>query len=117
MSVGSAAPTYMAGSSPTVVLYGTEMWKRRWIDWEIDMTLRKEHALLGIILSANRPNLNGVYTVPDRLHDNIVSDYAHLIRWAEEPAELRAAISIARERAHSTAKIVNSRARLERSRP
>ena len=39
---------HITGSSITVVLCGAESRKRRWIDWEIDMTLNKRHALLGI---------------------------------------------------------------------
>jgi hypothetical protein len=41
---------HITGSSVTVVLCGAETWKRRWVDWEIQMTLNKRHALLGICL-------------------------------------------------------------------
>lgn len=108
---------HITGSSITVVLCGDETWKRRWVDWEIHMTLNKQHALLGICLPTNPRNVNGKVTVPDRLHANIVSGYAHFIDWTEDPSVLRAAIDTAKEKTRQTRNIDNSAPRMERSRP
>ena len=104
-------------SSTTLVLCGSATWKRRWIDWEIDMTLRKQHALLAIVLPSQPWNSQNSYFWPDRLFDNLQSGYAHWVYWTEDAAVVRLAISTARNRARFTAKIANSRARMERSRP
>lgn len=107
---------HITGSSITVVLCGAETWKRRWVDWEIHMTLNKEHALLGIALPTSDRDQSGNVIVPDRLHANIVTGYAHFIQWIEDPIALRAAIGIAKERACQTGNIDNSAPRMERSR-
>jgi hypothetical protein len=108
---------HITGTSITVVLCGPETWKRRWVDWEIDMTLNKKHALLGIGLPNNPKDVNGKITVPDRLHTNVVSGYAHFIQWTEDPNVLRGAIDVAREKSRLTRNIDNSAPRMERSRP
>ena len=108
---------HITGSSITVVLCGAETWKRRWVDWEIHMTLNKQHALLGICLPTNPKDINGKVTVPARLHANIVSGYAHFIHWTEDPNVLQAAIDAAKEKARWTRNIDNSAPRMERSRP
>jgi len=107
---------HIAGSSVTIVLCGAETWKRRWIDWEIQMTLNKKHALLGICLPTNPKNINGKVTVPHRLYANIVSGYAHFIDWTDDPNVLRAAIDAAKEKARQTRNIDNSAPRMQRSR-
>lgn len=107
---------HITGSSITIVLCGAETWKRRWVDWEIQMTLNKEHALLGICLPTNPKDINGKVTVPNRLHANIVSGYAHFIHWTDDPNVLRAAIDAAKEKARQTRNIDNSLPRMERSR-
>jgi hypothetical protein len=107
---------HITGSSITVVLCGPETWKRRWVDWEIHMTLNKEHALLGTSLPTISKNINGKFIVPDRLHANIVSGYAHFITWTEDAHVMRSAIDSARERARQPRNIDNSAPRMERSR-
>lgn len=108
---------HITGSSITVVLCGAESWKRRWIDWEISMTLNKRHALLGICLPTSQRSANGAVIVPDRLHANIVSGYAHFIQWTEDPQFLSTTINGSLERARQTSKIDNSAPRMERSKP
>ncbi|TAL15975.1 hypothetical protein EPN96_11130 [bacterium] len=105
------------GSSVTIVLCGVETWKRRWVDWEISMTLNKEHALLGIILPAHTKNNEGKIVVPDRLHANIATGYAYWINWTENPSELTTAISVAKDRAKLTRLIDNSLPKMNRSLP
>ena len=107
---------HITGSSVTIVLCGAGTWKRRWVDWEIHMTLNKRHALLGICLPTNPRNADGKVTVPDRLHANIVSGYAHFVHWTEDPKLVRAAIDIAMEKARQASNMDNSAPRMERSR-
>lgn len=108
---------HITGSSATIVLCGAESWKRRWIDWEIDMTLNKRHALLGIGLPTAQRGTNARVIVPDRLHVNVVSGYAHFIQWTEKPQVLTTAINNSIERARQTGKIDNSAARMQKSLP
>lgn len=108
---------HITGSSITVVLCGAETYKRRWVDWEIHMTLNKEHALLGIALPTASRNQAGQIIVPDRLQANIETGYAHWIGWTEDPNGVRAAIDTAKENARQTRNIDNSAPRMQRSRP
>lgn len=107
---------HITGSSITVVLCGAETYKRRWVDWEIHMTLNKEHALLGIALPTAVIGDRGGIIVPDRLDANIKAGYAHWIGWTEDPNALRAAIDAAKEKSRQTRNIDNSWPRMERSR-
>ena len=107
---------HITGSSVTVVLCGPETWKRRWVDWEIHMTLNKEHALLGIVLPTAVTNDRGELIVPDRLLTNINSGFAHWIHWTEDPNALRIAIDAAKQKARQTRNIDNSAPRMVRSR-
>jgi hypothetical protein len=108
---------HITGSSVTIVLCGIETWKRRWVDWEIYMTLNKKHALLGVCLPNTPKDANGKVVVPDRLHANIVTGYAHFIDWTEDPNILRGAMDAANEKARQTRNIDNSAQRMEKSRP
>lgn len=107
---------HITGSSITIVLCGAETWKRRWVDWEIHMTLNKGHALLGVVLPSVSRNAAGQSIVPDRLVTNLNTGFAHWINWTEDAAGLRAAIGEAKNRARFTSKIDNSAPRMERSR-
>lgn len=108
---------HITGSSITIVLCGPESWKRRWIDWEIHMTLNKEHSLLGIALPTAMKDHLGRIIVPDRLHLNISSGFAHLIEWTEDPRSLRLAIDAAHAKGQVAQNIRNSEPRMQRSRP
>lgn len=105
----------ITGSSATVVLCGPNTWKRRWVDWEIQMTLNKQHALLGIILPTNQANASGGYSAPQRLVENLNSGYAHFITWPQSVDALASAINTAKERARATGSIVNARDAMKRS--
>jgi len=77
---------FITGTSITIVICGTDTWKRKCVDWEIYSTLHKDHALLGIALPHVQPvfqNGRQVIIVPNRLHTNIESGYAH---WIDYPA-------------------------------
>lgn len=90
---------FITGTSVTIVLCGVDTWKRKYVDWEIHSTLDKDHALLGVML----PNITGAlqsdgqrrWIVPDRLHTNIQSGYAHFITWPQNSQTLSAAIDYA----------------------
>lgn len=44
---------FITGSTCTVVLCGAETPRRKFVDWEINATLDKEHGLIGINLPTN----------------------------------------------------------------
>ena len=115
---------HLTGTSVTIVLCGSESQKRKWIDWEIMMTLNKEHGLLGIrlptiaskiteILSPPPKTLLGALlhleVLPPRLRDNLQSGYAHEIPWTENWSTLREAIEVARKNSGHTSLIRNYR--------
>lgn len=66
-------------SSVTVVLVGSETANRKWVDWEINASLRPygsrtRNGLLAIYLDDS-------YAAPARLQDNIDSGYAVTMKW------------------------------------
>lgn len=88
---------YLRDSTVTVVLIGSETWKRKHVDWEISSTIRDTRlnpmsGLLGILLptyprsSMNKYNL---YTIPPRLYNNIKYRYAKIYNWSEDPVEIQ----------------------------
>lgn len=91
---------YIVGSSCTVVLVGKETWARKFLDWEIDATLQKQHGLIGVCLPSARVE-NKKVIVPGRLHENIVSGYAIWTDWAsltQNPGRLQALVEEANAR-------------------
>ncbi len=80
---------YLRDSTVTVVLIGTETWKRKHVDWEIAASIRQtfyssRSGLLGLILpshqSFGKPRYD-IGTVPPRLHDNVSCGYAAIYKW------------------------------------
>lgn len=113
------AENFITGTSITIVMCGTDTWRRKCVDWEIYSTLHKDHALLGIILPHVQPvwrNGQQVRLVPDRLHTNFISGYAHFIEWPQSAQELTQAInhSIQRSKDYKHLKD-NSRLRMTRN--
>jgi hypothetical protein len=106
---------HITGTSATVVLCGVESWKRKWIDWETQMTLNKNHGLLGVVLPTHP--FGSPALVPDRLHDNILTGYAHWIHWTEDGPTFRHALEEARQRSSQTKLINNSRTAMNRNLP
>lgn len=107
---------YITGSSCTVVLCGSQTPWRKFVDWEIKATLDKLHRLIGINLPTNPLTPQGRYTVPDRLHDNIVSGYASWLQWhdlVQGPTFLTQQIE--RATSKSGTLLVNSRALRQRN--
>jgi len=74
---------FITGSSCTIVLCGPQTPWRKFVDWEIKATLDKQHGLIGVNLPTNQLNGNNVYTVPDRLYDNIQSGFAEWVNWSD----------------------------------
>lgn len=86
---------YITGTSITIVLCGPATWRRKCVDWEIYSTLYKDHALLGIMLPHHTATYNNgafVRLIPDRLHTNFQTGYAHLAEWPQSPQALTQAI-------------------------
>ena len=83
---------YLSDSTVTVVLIGSETWKRKHVDWEISSSIRStllssRSGLLGIILPiyprADRTKYNP-HTIPPRLHDNIECGFASIHNWNDD---------------------------------
>src|SRR5262249_58741946 len=57
---------------------------RKFVDWEIDVTLSMEHGLVAVLLPSCRYGFNNRGThKPERLQDNIDSGYAVFITWQQ----------------------------------
>lgn len=88
---------YLADSTVTVVLIGSETWKRKHVDWEISSSIRDtknstRSGLIGIILpSYQRKDTSKYdhYTIPPRLYDNIECDFAKIYNWSDNPFEVQ----------------------------
>ncbi|MFC1941176.1 TIR domain-containing protein [Chloroflexota bacterium] len=96
---------YLRDSSVTIVLVGNETWKRKHVDWEIASSIRQTNfnprsGLLGILLPTYRKinNRHNPFTIPPRLHANILCKYAKLYNWSEDPDEVHVWIGKAFER-------------------
>ena len=87
----------MRDSSVTVVLIGSETWKRKHIDWEIsssisDTKYNPRSGLIGILLptypgySKNKYNH---YTIPPRLYDNIEKKFAVIYNWTDDSNKIQ----------------------------
>jgi len=84
---------FIRSASVTVVLIGSETWKRKHVDWEISASIRDTHlnprtGLIGIILptyprSNAREYLKG--TIPPRLQDNLECGFAKIYNWSNDP--------------------------------
>lgn len=88
---------YLRDSTVTVVLIGTETWKRKHVDWEIGSSIRNTEknprgGLLGIILPSH-PDYNKAKRtsglIPQRLHDNQKCGYAEIYDWTTDTASIQ----------------------------
>lgn len=87
---------YLSNSTVTVVLIGTDTWRRKHIDWEIAASIRDTNAndrsgLIGIFLPTHPDHGNVVYdpyTVPPRLYCNVECGYADIHDWSESPTKV-----------------------------
>jgi len=102
---------YITGSSCTIVLVGKETPYRKFVDWEIEATLDKQHGLIGVLLPTAPVTHQGA-TVPDRLYDNIQSKYALWLTWAQVTASAQQLQQyVAQAKSRDTGLIVNTRPR------
>ncbi len=108
---------YISGTSITVVLCGSETWKRKFVDWELHATLDKEHALLAIVLPTAARLDTGRVILPSRLQDNLDSRFAHAVLWPQRPEDLSTSMMLARLKARETRSIVNVRPQMTRNLP
>ncbi len=86
---------YLRDSTVTVILIGSETWKRKHVDWEIGSSIRNTQynprsGLIGILLPCYpkpyEPNIDYYYhTIPPRLHDNIQCGFANIYNWSNDP--------------------------------
>lgn len=103
---------YLPDTTVTVVLIGSETWKRKHVDWEISMNIRQtknnsRSGLLGIILpntidgtTSYQPSSEHVltddgqvwynpHTIPPRLYDNVKCGFAKIYKWSEDPSTVK----------------------------
>lgn len=102
---------YLRDSTVTVVLVGSETWKRKHVDWEIASSIRSTQynlrsGLLGILLPSyprpyNEPTNYIHNTIPPRLYDNIECGFAKIYNWSNDPASVQNWIHEAFQRRNS----------------
>ncbi len=99
---------FLRDSTVTVVLIGTETWKRKHVDWEIGSSLRKtaynsRSGLIGML--PTHPSYGSgkydPYTVPPRLYDNVSRGFAKMYQWSERPFEVQSWVHEAYTRRNS----------------
>jgi hypothetical protein len=98
---------YLSNTSVTVVLVGTDTWRRKHVDWEISSSIRAtknnpRSGLLGILLPSYMEQYGidryNPRTIPARLHLNAECGYARIHPWSEDPDEVAAWIHAAYNR-------------------
>ena len=97
---------YLRDTTVTVVLIGSETWKRKHVDWEIGSSIREtslnsRSGLIGIILPTYpRTDITkyNPYTIPPRLNDNLKCNFAKIYNWSTNPNEVQNWIHEAFER-------------------
>lgn len=114
---------YLADSSVTIVLVGKCTWARRYVDWEVFSTLRRDskNRLSGLLAIALPSVATGPWNLPPRVSDNVSGEngdegYARWLQYPTSDTALRGWIEdayLARET--RVALIDNSRARKSRS--
>ena len=88
---------YLRDSTVTVVLIGSETWKRKHVDWEIGASIRQTQynsrsGLIGILLPDYPRTDISEYTpetIPPRLYDNIECGFAKIYNWSDNPNEVQ----------------------------
>lgn len=118
---------FLADSTVTIVLIGRCTWARRYVDWEIQASLRMgdgelPNGLLGITLPSY-PGFSGTY--PERLNRNLIPPgsmqrdcYARVVNYPMSLWELEGYIEEAYQRRFTHQNfIVNPRERMLNNRP
>jgi hypothetical protein len=100
---------YLRDSTVTVVLIGSETWKRKHVDWEIGSSIRQTQyssrsGLIGILLPSYHAHYNRKYgkyhhnEIPPRLSDNVKNGFAKIYNWNDNPYDVQKWIHEAFER-------------------
>lgn len=100
---------YLRDSTVTVVLIGSETWKRKHIDWEIGASIRQTQfnprsGLIGILLPSYHDYHSIQYgkynknTIPPRLSDNLDCEFAKIYEWSDNPYDVQQWIHDASQR-------------------
>lgn len=84
---------YLRDSTVTVVLIGTDTWKRKHVDWEIASSIRQTQfnsrsGLLGIFLPSHQDYGKKNFSkksIPPRLYYNVKCKFAKLYHWSTDP--------------------------------
>lgn len=113
---------FLRDATVTVVLIGTDTWKRKHVDWEISSSIRNTRlnpraGLVGILLPSywEKHGCIEKHTIPPRLWDNVECEYATLHRWTTDATKIQNWIHDAFER-RSTHYPDNSRQTFARNR-
>jgi MTH538 TIR-like domain (DUF1863) len=108
--------------SVTIVLIGNRTGHRKWIDWELWASLRPYKHPTDLTKNFIPNGLVGVYlpgyshSVPDRLQDNIDSEYAVMIDWEDIDRDLENAVKKAyQNRMFFSKRIDNSRQQMTKN--
>lgn len=91
---------YLRDSTVTVVLVGSETWKRKHVDWEIGASIRNTQfnprsGLLGILLPSYHDYYQVPYgkynklTIPPRLSNNIDCGFSDIFEWSDNPVDVQ----------------------------
>ncbi|WP_271272427.1 TIR domain-containing protein [Aliamphritea hakodatensis] len=103
---------YLRESTVTVVLIGTDTWKRKHVDWEIGASIRdtrynSRSGLIGILLPSYHLPARGLLetlrdkqtennfrkynpkTLPPRLVDNVNRGFAKIYDWSDDPCQVQ----------------------------
>jgi len=97
---------YLRDTTVTVVLVGSETYKRKHVDWEIGSSIRQtklssRSGLLGILLPSYHSFFGIDYgkfnhdSIPPRLSDNIKCGYAGIYDWGNNPYDIQSWIQTA----------------------
>lgn len=97
---------YLADSTVTVVLVGTQTWQRKHVDWEIASSIRDTRnnprsGLIGILLPSFSMDSDIYYNknkVPPRLYYNVACGFATIHRWSSDPKQVAEWIDAAYDR-------------------
>lgn len=108
--------TYLSDSTVTIVLLGKCTHKRKFVDWELSSSLRRDTVnTLSGLLAMPLPSMNNSATLPARVGDNFVRDnepesYALFRSYPATAAGLRTNIHAAfNARTNKSGKVKNSR--------
>lgn len=105
----------ITNTTTTIVLLGPKTYKRKHIDWDIYAALKQKSSLIGICLpNRNDYRLNNLIleTYPPRLHDNVTSGYATIIKWTENPEKIDNIIKRSYIKSEDT-NLINNRRKLQ----